>query len=260
MVVARIGGKLTKLILDTGSTDHVFTTELTNDVGLVTRPAPDGTDHAGAPVPSWTLGNVSVEIDGTELRLRDAQAIKGPAAFAASGIGGFLSPQNLHPSASVVIDMIANRLVLVDGKDVSAWLRTRYPTLHPLLLKRARAATVLVEAAIEPFGSVATMLNTGGRETEFARAAVPTLRGAPPESVGLGVSGTKVMGEVVNNQALRVGDVRLAVPALLVRDGMKPPLGLVGMDVLRGTVLVVGANPREPVRWLVPATVERSPR
>ena len=29
-------------------------------------------------------------------------------------------------------------------------------------------------------------------------------------------------------------------------------LGLIGMDVLRGTVLAVGADRSRPVRWLVP--------
>lgn len=256
MVEVSIRGKMTKLILDTGSTDHVLTIEMANKVGLKSEPAEPGTDHAGEPVPSWSLGEVAIQMEGKELLLRKAQAIKGPAPFEGWGVGGFLSPQNLHASAFTVIDLVGNRLFLVDGNshELAAWLKARYPTLHMLKLKRSPGKTALVRASIEPFAAVVTMLNTGGRQTEFARSSVPTLRGANPDTLGAGVSGTQVTGEEVKGQMLRVGDARLPVPALLVRGTMKPPFGLVGMDCLRGTVLAISASANEPAYWLVPAS------
>src|SRR5687768_7147579 len=56
MVHVAVKGVTTKLILDTGSTDHVFTMDLAGRAGLDAEPCEPGTDHAGAPVPSWTLG------------------------------------------------------------------------------------------------------------------------------------------------------------------------------------------------------------
>lgn len=166
-----------------------------------------------------------------------------------------MSPQNLHPSAFVVIDLVENKLILVEGDtpDISTWLRSRSPMLRLLSLQRERGATVLVPASVEPFESVVTMLNTGTSGTEFARTVVPGLRGVPPENSGLGVSGAEVLGEEVANQTLRVGDLRFPLPVLFVRERMPPehPDGQVGMDVLDGTVLGVSADARLPVYWLV---------
>ena len=180
MVDVLVAGQPTRLILDTGSTDHVLTLELVRAAGLRYEPGEPGTDHAGASVDSWFVGDVAIAIDDVGFELRDAVAIRGPAPFAGWGVGGFLSPQHLHPTARAVIDLDADRLILVDGPDdaIDDWLRDRRPDLLFLGLERdADEATPVVSAAIEPFAPVATMLNTGGRGTEFAVAAVPDLVG-----------------------------------------------------------------------------------
>ena len=190
-------------------------------------------------------------ISGSVTSLRST----GPAPFAGWGVGGFLSPQHLHPTAHVVIDLDADRLIMLDGPDaaVEAWLRARRPDLMFLGLERgADEATPVVSASIEPFAPVATMLNTGGRGTEFAIAAVPDLVGTVQGDTGKGVGGGPVVGTVVEDRILRVGDVRLPVQRLLIRDEIDTMLGLVGMDVLRGTILVVAADRSRPVRWQVP--------
>jgi hypothetical protein len=201
------------------------------------------------------LGDVRVEIEDRALGLSSVVAIAGPPPFERWGIGGFLSPQNLHPFAFVVMDLVESRLLLFDIKapDVADWLRSRYPamTLHPL--QRQQGEGVFVHASVEPFPSVMTMVNTGTKDTEFARSAVPGLRGAPPESAGLGVTGAEVVGEEVPGQTIRLGDARLPVPVVFVREQMPPEHGLaqVGMDVLRGTVLAISADATQPVHWLV---------
>ena len=42
------------------------------------------------------------------------------------------------------------------------------------------------------------------------------------------------------------------MPSLAVRASMHDPQGLVGMDVLRGTILAVSAELGRPVLWRIP--------
>ena len=170
MVDVRIGDTITKLILDTGSTDHVFTIELARAARLEADPGEPGTDHAGDPVPSWSIGEVQIRIGDLDLELRDVVAIEGPAPFAGWGVGGFLSPQHLHPTALVVMDLADDRLIVVDGDGsaVASWLESRSPSLARLSLERLTDhPEIVVLGAVDPFADGPTMLNTGGRGTEF---------------------------------------------------------------------------------------------
>lgn len=255
MVAATVRRVATRLILDTGSTDHVLTKELIDRVGVKPSPAEDGTDHAGAAVLSWSVGKLEVRIDRQPFVLRNVVAIAGPPPFAGWGVGGFLSPQHLHPTARVLIDLLNDRLVVVESSeaDPDAWLISRVPSLRPIALDRVPGeATVAVPAAIEPFATVPTMLNTGGRQTEFASAAVPSLRGTGDEHGGTGVGGGRVVGSDAGERVLLVGDARIPLRRLVVRDEMDGPPGLVGEDVLRGTALICSADPDRGVVWLVP--------
>jgi hypothetical protein len=255
MVEARIGRATTKLILDTGSSDHVLTDALARAAGLDVVPGEPGVDHAGAPVPSWSLGNVHLRIGDMHIALIQAIAIAGPPPFERWGVGGFLSPQHLHPDAAAVIDLAKHRLLLVDGDGdaIAAWLDDQWPGLVRLTLARdAGDPTPVIAAAIEPFPPGRTMLDTGGRTTEFTTASVGGLRGSVPERLGKGVGGQDVQATEISDRVLRVGDTRFAVPALLVRESVGTLSGLVGMDVLRGTVLAIGADRDRPVTWLVP--------
>ena len=51
--------------------------------------------RTGAEVPSWSLGELAVDIAGQSFPLHDAVAIAGRPPFAGWGVGGFLSPQHL---------------------------------------------------------------------------------------------------------------------------------------------------------------------
>ena len=95
------------------------------------------------------------------------------------------------------------------------------------------------------------MLNTGGRRTEFDETVVPGLATGDPERLGGGVSGTDVVGLPAGDQVLVVAGAQVPVPGLAVRRGMGYPPGLVGMDVLRGTVLALDADPAGFVTWQV---------
>jgi len=257
MIDAQVAGLATRLILDTGSTDHVLTIELARAAGLRHVPGEPGTDHAGSSVESWVVGDVAVDIAGVSFALRDAVAIAGPAPFEGWGVGGFLSPQHLHPAATVVIDLVTDRLLLLDveheGSDPDLWLRARAPNLTLLeLIRDATEPTPVVPASVEPFGPVMAMLDTGGRGTEVAAAAVPGLMGTATPDSGKGVGGDPVTGSVIESRVLLVGGARLPIRRLLVRPEIGSMLGLIGMDVLRGTVLMVSADRHRPIWWLVP--------
>ncbi len=255
MVRARIRGVDTKLIVDTGATTHVLTRDLALRAGLTLAPSEPGTDHAGQPVESWEVGKVAAQIGGSDVALHGAVAIRGPAYFDASGIGGIVSPQHLHASALVLLDFVDHRLsvVEVDAMYTAACLRARHPRLRLVSLQRESGQLVMTRAAIDPFAAVPMMFNTGGPQTEVAASIVPGLRGSASTRVGRGASGGSIHGEDVLGQHLRVGTAAvLAVPRLLVRPEMPEPRGMLGMDLIAETVLAFRADPAQPIEWLLP--------
>jgi Aspartyl protease len=255
MVRATVDRLETLLILDTGSTDHILTTELTQRLGLALEPGEPGTDSAGASVASWTTATAEVRIVDRDFVFRDLVVIDPPGPFPGWGIGGILSPQHLDPSACAVLDMAGNRLTLVAGnEELGPWLADRYPDLRMLTIQAAAGdGTVLVRSAIDPHPPVTTMLDTGAKATTWAAAAVPGLASGPRQATGRGVGGTESFGLAVDHQVLIAGGARISLPRLLVGEAHGDALGLVGMDLLRGTVLVVSADPSQDVIWLVPA-------
>ena len=256
MIAGRIGSITTRLVLDTGSEVHLLTKELVDELEVDVEEGEEGTDHSGATMPSWTVGDVTLELGEIELTLRDTVVIPAPKPFPGRGIAGILSPQHLHPSAVAVIDLVTDELLLVEGSDdaIADWLAQRSPALMTLSLARDEAfPSVVVRAAISPHAETPTMLNTGGRHTEFSRDAVPGLADAIEERLGGGVSGADVMGSMAGEATLVVAGNDLPVASLAVRTTMPDPQGLVGMDVLRGTILAVAADPSRPVSWQIPA-------
>ena len=255
MAVTTVRGVATKLILDTGSSDHVFTRELVEQAGLATEPAEPGIDSTGASVPSWSVGDVTVEIGGRPFALHDAIAIDGPPPFSGWGVGGFLSPQHLDPNAWVVLDLAEERLLVADGDtdEIGAWLVGRSIGYRPLRLERqAGDPTILVRASLDPFEEVVTLLDSGGKSTEFVEAAVPGLRPGAAATSGHGVGGGQIVGAEAKDQTIVAGAARVKAARVIVRESMDGHDGLVGMDVLRGTILAVHADRWQPVFWLVP--------
>ena len=255
MVHATVGGEATRLIVDTGSTDHILSIELARRVGLRAEPGEEGTDSTGASVPSWSLGEVPVEIGHTTHQLRNVIAITAPGPFEPRGIGGILSPQHLIPGAWMSLDMAGDRLTALDGSeaDVADWLKRRSPDLRLLRLARAEGdTTILVRGAIEPHEPVITLLDSGGKASDVVASAVPGLTGAQTESSGRGVGGTELFGAVVADQVLRVGEAAIPLPRLVVIGDVEGRGILVGMDVLRGTIVTVSGDPALPVFWQVP--------
>jgi hypothetical protein len=281
MIVGRVHGIETRLVLDTGSEVHLLTRELADRIGVVGTPGEEGTDHAGATMASWDLGSIELTIDDARsaadgkslpgegeraatanLDLADVVAIPAPAPFPGWGVGGILSPQHLHPTATVVIDLHGDEVLLVEaaGRRVVSDLVDRSPELTTLELERdAGFPSVVVRAAIDPYDDIAVMLNTGGKSTEFLADVVPGVAHGPLVRTGGGVSGADVRGADGGAQLLRVAGRLIPVANLKVRDAMIEPHGLVGMDVLRGTVLAVAADATRPIVWQVPEVTTPRP-
>lgn len=255
LVLGRLGGVVTRLVLDTGSDVHLLNRELVDRIGLGVEEGEEGTDHSGATIPSWSVEDVVLELGELATTLRDVVAIPAPKPFPGWGVGGILSPHHLHPSAWTVIDLVRDELLLVEGTTaaLAAWLSKRSPALRTLELPRDEAfASVVVPAAISPHPELPMLLNTGGKHTEFSAAAVPGVHGAAGERLGDGVSGEATLGSKAGPATLLVAGHDLPVPVLAVREVMHDPQGMVGMDVLPGTILAVGADRSRPVLWQLP--------
>jgi hypothetical protein len=255
LVAAAAAGRETLFVLDTGSDVHILAKELVDDLGVGTEEGEEGVDHSGARMPSWAVADVPLGLGELELTLAGSVSIPAPAPFRSRGIGGILSPHHLHPTAVTVIDLVADELLLVAAGDeaVADLLDDRSPALTTLSLPRSPGfATVVVPAAVRPFAEIPTLLNTGGRRTEFSRAAVPGLGDGSVERLGGGVSGADVVGSSAGAHVLAVGGHDVPVAALAVREAMHDPQGMVGVDVLRGTVLACAADPGRCVVWQVP--------
>jgi hypothetical protein len=256
LIIASIGGlPPARYVLDTGSDVHLLNEDLADELGQEKRPGEEGTDHSGATMPSWEVDDVPLAVGDLTVVLRSPVAIPAPPPFPGHGIRGILSPQSLHPTAVAVIDMAANELLLVEGWDYEVWafLLARSPELEVLTLDRQPDRVVVIHAAIEPFPEVPTLVDTGGKRTEFAAAAVPGLAARDQVDLGGGVSGNRFVGRLAGAQTLVAGGARLAVPELAIRSAdIHPQPGLVGMDVLRGTVVACAADTSRPVFWQVP--------
>jgi hypothetical protein len=254
LIRAAVGGVVTLLILDSGSEVHLLNRELVDELGLTTEEGEEGTDHSGATMPSWSVEDVGLRVGEASLTLRDVVAIPAPKPFPGWGVGGILSPQHLHPTAVAVIDLVAHELVLVeaDDADLPVWLGERHPDLDTLVLERDRAcSTPVVAAAIQPFDPIPALLDTGGRGTEFAAGAVPGLGAGATARIGGGVSGADVMATSAGARTLVVAGRHMAVASLEVRQTMHDPQAIIGMDVLRGTVLAVSADVARPAAWQI---------
>ena len=252
LVMATVGGRTTRFVLDTGSEVHLLTEDLADALGLEKVPGEEGVDHGGNTMPSWTVGAFEMNIGDARLTLNDVVVIPAPPPFARWGVGGALAPQNLHPSAASVVDLVDDELILAEGSDddVEAFLRERSPDLELVRLARDEVlANVVVPAAIAGYPEIPTLVDTGGKRTEVAAASVPGLEAAGSESLGRGVGGAAFVGASAGRQTVIVAGHRLTIPDLAVRAAMHGTNGLIGMDVLRGTIVTCSADVHRPVFW-----------
>lgn len=226
MVIGRVGARTMRFVLDTGSDVHLLTKELVDDLGLTHAPGEDGTDHSGASIPSWSVEDVELELGSLSLALREVVSIPAPPVFVTGGVGGILSPQRL--GERVTLDLAAGRLVI--GADDAS-----------VLVRRDPAYGAIVVPATVGAATVAMLLNTGGRESEIAaELAGQGVSAADVSVTGKGVGGGDVVSIGRVDAPVRIGEVALTA-SFIVRETMRGPQAMLGMDVLRGWV--IGLSP-----------------
>ena len=257
MIFTSVGGAASaRYVLDTGSEVHLLNEDLVDELELTKIPGEEGVDHAGNTMPSWTVGDVAVNLGDFATLLRECVSIPAPAVFPPRGIRGILSPQNLHSDGWIVIDMAADELFVLEGSedDVADFLRARSHTLQLLMLLRdANFPSLVVPAALDGYDEIPTLLNTGGKGTEYGADVVAALASGEQERLGAGVGGGDYAGWSVGSHNLNVGGGKVVLPKLSVRPQMHDPQAIVGMDALHGTVLAFANDLAKPVFWLVPA-------
>ncbi len=196
-------------------------------------------------------------VGGVARRVNDAVVIAGPAAFGPLGIAGFLSPQHFFTGGFVVMDFPAGKMIVLQGSpdDLRAWLGRRYEGWERSEIPRvpgpdARRVFVAVTAAGRE-GLVAEV-DTGGSFSEVAEGLVPAdMTAAGPAT--LSASGQKTAARFIEGQTFGVGGLQFGPVKLKVRSAKSGFDALLGMDLLRGGVLVVATDATAPVWLLRPA-------
>lgn len=259
MVDAVVGGVETKLILDTGATDHVLTLEVVDRAGLVRVPGPPGTDAAGTEVPSWEVDRPPIVLGRTSLPEAIVPAIEGPPPFATWGVGGFLSPQSLFEDGVVIVNFAQNSLE-VHGAS-SAVVRETVLSEHPDAVaiegKRYASGTIGIEIAVPPAGRVVAFFDSGAASTAVVMAAVPGAERSRTRSVG----GTEMEAETITMATVVAGTATFSLNLSVVSEMAPPegsatdevPFAAIGMDLLRETLLVIPGRDDGDVLWVVPA-------
>jgi hypothetical protein len=256
MILTSVGGAApARYILDSGSEVHLLNEDLVDELQLPKVPGEEGVDHAGNTMPSWTVGDVPINLGDFETVLRNCFSIPAPAVFPPKGIRGILSPQALHAEAWVVVDLAGNELLLLIGSndEAAGYLRGRSADFQLLTLARdANFPSLVVPAALDGYEAIPTLLNTGGKSTEYGADVVADLTSGEQERLGGGVSGADYAGWSVGAHSLKVNGASVTLPKLSVRPQMHDTQAIVGMDALAGTVLAFANDLAKPVFWLVP--------
>lgn len=258
---AVVGSVRTKLIVDTGATEHVLTVDVVDRAELAREPGKVGTDAAGKHVPTWEVRTPRIDVGGTKLVVGTVPAIEGPTPFAAWGIGGFLSPQRLSPDHVVVVDFVQNSLEAYgeEAGSVVGRLRSRYPEAIIVGGQKHQSGTIGVNVAVGS-SEVVAIFDSGAAATEIVMAGAT---GSGDVRRSRSVGGTEMEASTVISATLVAGDAQFSLKALsVVRQVAVPegstenevPAAVIGMDLLSGTLLVVPSRNDEAIWWVVPTT------
>jgi hypothetical protein len=248
----------TWLIVDTGASDPIFTNRLAAEAGMTLLAAEAGTDHAGASVSTWTSPDaLALRIGERLFHFERPLVIQGPSQFATSGIGGVLSPQTLDSGALLLLDLRNDQLQLIRGQlqELAQAISEQNSDLTPLSLPRIEGTgdgtrLVVVRAALAS-QTVRVLLNTGTLDTELSPDVLPQASPQQKRTVGHGLSGTPVEGQLLDSQKLYFGESEFTLPNVVVRDQGPHYDAQLGMSALKGTILVISPGRDEPILWWV---------
>lgn len=256
LVPVRLHGSDGLLLVDTGSSHNALTRDFAEAHDLAGAPAGTGRDHAGEAVTTSPAKAIDWELGAFSRRVEDAIVVAGPPPFKPLGIVGFLSPQNFFGTASVVLDFPAGRLLALpgDANAARAWAESRYPDAEIAVLPRAagpHARKLYVQAQLASGELVVAEIDTGGSTTEFAENLLPA-DGNGETLTSVAVSGKKRAARLVEGQALSLGGMKFGPLKVKARPTDAAPAVLLGIDLLRHTVLILPAASDAPVLVLRP--------
>lgn len=252
IVTLTIAGQRASFLVDTGAGVHTFARWFVEAARLPTQPTSrtivGSTGHENrVDVVADVSGTLS---DGHTLRLAQAIVADFPPIFEQHRLGGLLSPQLLAASGEeAVLDLRAPRLTFrpmspragaraAAGSGASPLVCTNRDSPFRNRLYRSR---VLVEGLpadlLIDTGATRTVLST---QSSAAKALAD--RSVPgPETQGVG--GPVVRFRRVPSVAMERGGSSTSVAVTLgATSGSCGPDGLLGMDALKGCVLVLGES------------------
>lgn len=260
LIAAKLYGTEGLLIVDTGSSHQAVARAFADSHHLASTPEAAGHDHAGNTVATQHAGTGEWQIGPEQRTVTDAVIVPGPAAFAPLGIHGFLSPQNFFTAGYLVFDFPAGKLIVLKPAPAATlrpWLKTLYPTRPLLELPRATDAAldprkIYVHAALGDHSPVVAELDTGGSVTEFDESLLPPVAASDATTTTSTASGKTNTARTVEGQTIHLAGHAFG-PMKIKRHLPRPGVqALLGIDLLRQTVLIVPLDPTAPL-WLLPS-------
>lgn len=256
LIPAQVCGVDGLLLIDTGSSHNALTRDFAEAHDLTNATATIGRDHAGETVTTSLAQTADWQLGEFRRPVEDAVVVAGPPPFKPLGIVGFLSPQNFFGAAHVVLDFPAGRLVALagDANAARAWAVARYPGAELAVLPRAagpHTQKLYVQAQLASGASVVAEIDTGGSTTEFAANLLPA-EDTDETVTSVTVSGKKRAARVVDGQTLSLGGMKFGPLKVKARPTGTGPAMLLGIDLLRQTVLILPAAPNAPIVVLRP--------
>lgn len=228
LVQATVGGKPTLLILDTSAPETTLQAWFVKS--LEVGPT-EFEGHRVAELPLQLGGHV------TTAKWRLVETVPSERE---RGIGGTLSPQRAVAAGAVAIDFPSKKLLGLDGK-ANAWLRW--------LDERSPKGQVEALPRVAPFGKglhVKSKVGDGKEvTTSLASGQANTRYAASLFDASLLAGGQQVKGLHV-----RVGESEFGPMDVQVQPEATEVQGWLGMDVLRGLVLMVPVHELHPI-WLM---------
>lgn len=230
LVQATVGGRPTLLLLDTAARETTLQAWFVKSLGVE---------------PTEAEGRKVIELPlqlGGEVTTSKWPLVETVSAQRELGIGGTLSPQHARKKGAVAIDFPRRRLIALDGK-ANAWLRwldERSPKGQAEALPRMPPfdGRLQVMTRVGDGRDVATTLATGQERTSYVAGLFdPSLLGDGVHVAGL---------------HLRLGQSEFGPLDVLVQPGEGPVQGRLGLDVLRGGVLLVPVHELAPIWFMTP--------
>lgn len=252
MVDVVVSGQPTAMLVDTGATHQVIGAWVAEQIGPVTRsPGDVGVDHAGKALAISRLPGAQIVISGWgPIDASQALVVPLPGVLSRRGLGGVLSPQALASEGrAVVLDLRRRTMTEVEiGAALRALDAEPGAAVFGEVKRCGRGGGALPYVGVEIEGASAlAQLDTGATQTT-ARAGsdvgLALAKRANGASTAVTASGALTVAAAEDTQ-VKLGDLEITTDVAIVPKEARtacPNDALLGMDVLRRCVIVLGAS------------------